>query len=256
MSLACRISGHKWFKLPDGSDGCTCERCGESHFAHGFNYSHNWVKEPGSCKATCTWCGREETRHDWNKCLCTWCGATCDDHSWEPIPGTCEFRCTVCGKVSLYKKDHLWQGCTCTRCGEVRNAGHRFVAPAEGGLAVCAICGMSIDESRAQNIIDVVKKARGDLRRCRGVEEVVKEMTDPDALLKVVGSVPLQALRRLGHLGADKALAKLAKDPSSGYQLRVDARNLIRDEALRESITVCRTEDEQRWYDYDIKSGM
>ncbi|MBR3311692.1 MAG: hypothetical protein IKG15_07750, partial [Solobacterium sp.] len=29
MGFVCKITGHKWHKMPDGKDGCTCSRCGE-----------------------------------------------------------------------------------------------------------------------------------------------------------------------------------------------------------------------------------
>ena len=76
------------------------------------------------------------------------------------------------------------------------------------------------------------------------------------ALLGVAAFLPAQVMRRLAALGADEALAALARNGSFGYQTRCNARDLIRDAALRQSIDVQRSEDEQRWYDYDIRSGM
>ena len=256
MSFICKVSGHKWPKLPDGTDGCTCERCGESHFAYGFKYGHNWVKQPGSCKATCSWCGREETRHDWDRCLCTWCGATCDDHSWEPVPGTCDFRCTVCGKVSQYKKNHMWKGCTCTCCGAVRNEGHAFAASPGGTSEVCSVCGKTLDESRAETAIEELKKAGRRHRDSPEAERLIAKISDVKSLMAIAPYAPFPTIRRLGALGADEALAAIARSTSYGYERRNDAKRLIRDEALRESIDVQRTEMEQRWYDYDIRSGM
>ena len=46
MGLACRITGHKWHKLPDGKDGCTCSRCGERNLSG----DHNWQKKNGELR--------------------------------------------------------------------------------------------------------------------------------------------------------------------------------------------------------------
>ena len=43
MGIICKISGHKWHKPPDGSDGCSCERCGKSN--PDWHAKHDW-KEP------------------------------------------------------------------------------------------------------------------------------------------------------------------------------------------------------------------
>ena len=252
MSLACKISGHKWHKMPDGSDGCTCTRCGE----HNHSGKHNWHKEPGNCTATCSWCGSEEVHHEWERCTCTWCGAVQDfDHKWEHVSGTCGFACSICGKANESKKSHKWEGCTCARCGEHRNEEHSFVPAADGEKMVCSICGISIDESRAQAAIEALKKQeRSDYWSY--AHDLIGRIEDPACVVSVAPFMPKQALERLGQLGADEELASIARSSGYGYETRREAQRNIRDAALRDSIDVRMTEEEQRWYDYDIKSGM
>ena len=252
MSLACKVSGHKWHKTPDGSDGCTCARCGE----HNHGGKHDWHKEPGSCLVKCSWCGSEEIHHEWDRCTCTWCGTVQDfDHKWEHIFGTCDFACAICGKVNEGKKSHKWEGCTCTRCGEHRNEGHDFVPTADGGKIVCSICGIGIDESRAQAAIEALeKKERNDYWSY--AYDLIGQMEDPACVVSVAPFMPARAFERLGQLGADEELANIARSNGYGYEARREAKRNIRDAALRDSIDVRMTEEEQRWYDYDIKSGM
>ena len=64
------------------------------------------------------------------------------------------------------------------------------------------------------------------------------------------------AVKRLAELGADKELASIARDSGYGFETRREAQRSISEDSLRNDINVERTEDEQRWYDYDIKSGM
>ena len=128
MGLACRIMGHKWNKLPDGSDGCTCQRCGErrneGHDYRITNVRKEWmflVKEPkiiyGHFK------------------ICSVCG------HWENAPREEEIRRNEC-----LEKGHDWNGCKCAHCGEVRSEGHDWQkAVANSGTPdhwrQCRICG-------------------------------------------------------------------------------------------------------------------
>ena len=254
MGLACKIRGHRWHKTPDGKDGCCCESCGERNYGG----DHDWHKQPGSCVARCTWCGNEREIHDWNRCTCTWCGEVRDfDHKWEWVSGTCDFKCVVCGKVSDDKKSHKWAGCTCSRCGETRNEGHDFApAPDGNGALICSICGIDSNESYVQAAIEALKKEHSNYWHCDEAKKLIDRVTDPACLLRVAPYAPGWAIRRLAKLGADGQLASIARDTSYGYETRREARNLIRDEELRESIDVQRSEMEAVWYDYDIKSGM
>ena len=252
MSLVCKVSGHKWRKAPDGKDGCTCVRCRERNPGG----EHDWHKEPGNCTATCSRCGKEEVRHEWNRCTCTWCGAVRDsDHKWQHVSGTCGFACSICGKANESKKSHKWEGCTCVRCGEHRNEEHDFVPTADGGKMVCSVCGIGIDESRAQAAIDALEnEKRSDYWSY--AYDLIMQMEDPTCVASVAPYMPKQAFERLGQLGADEELARIAHSSRYGYEDRRNAQRNIRDAALRDSIDVRMTEEEQRWYDHDIKSGM
>ena len=253
MGLACRITGHKWYKLPDGKDGCTCSRCGEHNSFGGCD----WHKEPGNCEAMCSWCGRKEVRHEWNGCTCTWCGATSNyNHKWEYVSGTCDYKCSICGAISNDRKFHRFVGCTCTRCGTVRNKDHDFAPSEEDGTIRCTVCGISIDESRAQSVIEAFKeKPEG---YWSFAYDLIKQIEDTACIVSVAPLMPRQAFERLGQLGADEELEAIACGTAGGYgyEMRREARRNIRDAALREGIDVKMTEEEQRWYDYDIKTGM
>ena len=253
MGLVCKVVGHKWHQTSDGKDGCICARCGERNRGG----EHDWRKEPGSCKATCSWCGREEVQHEWDRCTCSWCGEVRDfDHKWQIVSGTCDFRCSICGAMNDSKKSHKWDGCTCSRCGEHRNEGHDF-ALAEDGKLVCTVCGISVDESRAQAAIEALKKEHSNYWHCREAKDLIWQMNDPVCLLSVAGYAPDWVIERLSLLGADDELAAIARGAGKfAFLSRREAQSNIRDAALRESISVEMTEDEQRWYDYDIKSGM
>ena len=260
MGIVCKIRGHRWHKTPDGKDGCCCERCGERNY-DGY---HDLHKQPGSCVERCTWCGSTYTRHDWNHCTCAWCGEVRDfDHKWQQVSGTCDFKCAVCGKVSDDKKNHKWAGCTCARCGVVRNEGHDFVlAPDGSGALVCSICGINIDESRANAAIEALRKWHGNSWKCSEAERLVEQITDPAFLMPIMSYCSYFALRRMAELRADEELASIARNEKYGYETRRDARDKIRNQELRESITVERSEwelqqaAEDYWYQYDIKSGM
>ena len=261
MGFSCKMRGHKWHKTPDGGEGCCCERCGERNYGG----NHNWRKQPGSCEARCAWCGREETRHDWNGCVCSWCGEKRDfDHKWEHVRGTCDFKCLTCGEVSEYKKSHEWVGCTCTRCGAVRNEEHDFV-PMEDGKLACAVCGAGADESRAKAAVEMLESV--DRRLCRRGEEerltrkahdLIRQIDDFACVAAIAPLAPFCAMERLAELDADEELASIARSGGDeySYKAKCKAKDLIKDAALRESIDVRMTGMEAVWYDYDIKSGM
>ena len=65
-------------------------------------------------------------------------------------------------------------------------------------------------------------------------------------------------MKRLAELGAEKDLAGIARVDGDTYSLKAksEAKSLIKDAALRESINVRMTDMEVVWYDYDIKTGM
>ena len=134
MGLVCKIKGHAWNKLPDGSDGCTCARCGERR-----NEGHDWhftlkreewtnARSPNIIWGrffVCSVCKRWETErvrqehctHDWDGCTCKLCGLTRNEgHDWDGC------KCMRCGKTR--EEGHDWDGCTCKRCGKTRNEGH------------------------------------------------------------------------------------------------------------------------------------
>ncbi len=263
MSLICKIAGHKWHKTPDGEDGCACARCGERNYGG----EHDWRKQPGSCESRCSWCGREETRHEWNGCTCAWCGEVRDfGHEWRHVPGTCDLECVVCGRVNEYEKSHEWEGCTCTRCGEHRNEGHDFALAGDGKL-VCSVCGISADESRMKAANEMLMKARLSFRRdeealkkalIKKACDLIRQFDDPAYVAAVAPDAPFCAIERLAELGADKELADIARSDGDtySYNMKSKAKSLIKDASLRDAIDVRRTGMEAVWYDYDIKSGM
>ena len=150
MGLACKIGGHKWNKLPDGNDGCTCTRCGERR-----NEGHDFHLVEGACRETCAICHTTRSiPHEWAGCTCARCGETRDrDHSWgKPEPSDPYFRgderkthhtvkCIKCGKHDFLPHTFVQKGnCRhyCPECG-YEEVHHEFV---EGS---CRDCG--IDES-------------------------------------------------------------------------------------------------------------
>lgn len=144
MGLVCRIAGHKWRKLPDGKDGCTCSRCGEIR-----DDGHLFQPITGKCEERCAVCGKVKTlSHQWNYCQCERCGEQRDEcHDWEGC------KCRKCGKVR--EEGHDWEGCKCRKCGKVREEGHdwkvfprdRIVASektiSREHMLKCSICGQS-----------------------------------------------------------------------------------------------------------------
>ena len=134
MGLACTVRGHKWNKLPDGRDGCTCTRCGERR-DEGHDWHFTFEREDwagGSRKVirgqfnVCSVCNRWELarskqelcEHDWNGCKCKLCSLTRDEgHEWNGC------KCKRCGKTR--DEGHSWQGNKCSICGKNREQGCR-----------------------------------------------------------------------------------------------------------------------------------
>ena len=113
MGLVCKITGHKWHKLPDGKDGCTCSRCGEKNYS-GF---HNWGPVRPIIDANMKRLARMK-----HQCTCTWCGYShYDPHRFE-LSGDCKIRCTECGYEAPW---HDFANGVCTRCGEKESAFYR-----------------------------------------------------------------------------------------------------------------------------------
>ena len=107
MGIVCKISGHKWHKLPDGSDGCACERCGTSN--PDWSAKHDWkapqpITDPSRA-------GYAKLKH---RRLC----ACCDDYHDEPhsfqLAENCLIRCTDCGFERAW---HDFEDGTCAKCG-------------------------------------------------------------------------------------------------------------------------------------------
>ena len=156
MALACKITGHKWNKLPNGNDGCTCSRCGKRR-----DEGHDWqfiVEEYTEtvwldkhhvrrCAMQCSICGRTKSiDHDWDGCICTRCGTKRNrDHVWgKAKPSDPYFRgdehkthhtveCVKCGKKTY--SPHTFERIAvgkqrCTECGFEINATPKFRTPA------------------------------------------------------------------------------------------------------------------------------
>ena len=265
MGIVCKIRGHRWHKTPGGEDGCCCERCGERNYSpQGWPMGEcDFHKQPGSCEATCSWCGAKREIHDWSGCTCSWCGEVRDfDHEWQHVAGTCDFKCSVCGKVSDDKKSHKWAGCTCARCGAVRNEGHDF-APTEGGRLACTVCGISAAKAAAEMLEEAHRMTlRRDEKKKEGLIreacDIIRQIGDPVWLADVAPLAPFCVIERLAELGADEELARIARSDGDtySYKAKCEAHSLIKDDALRESIGVRMTGMEAVWYEYDIKSGM
>lgn len=127
MGLACKITGHKWNKLPDGSDGCICQRCGERR-NEGHDYRITTEREE--------WVYPLPPKKIYGHFkVCSVC-----DH-WESVPSEVEIRRNECRETG-----HDWNGCKCTRCGKIRDEGHDWQkAVANFGAKEhrrqCRICG-------------------------------------------------------------------------------------------------------------------
>ena len=158
------------------------------------------------------------------------------------------------------------EGCSCARCGAVRNEGHDF-APTEDGRPACAVCGVGADESRAKAAAEMLESAyRMTLRRdeeergvlIREAHDLIRKIGDPAWIADVAPLAPFCAMERLAELEADEELARIARSDGDtfSYKQKCEAHSLIKDDALRESIGVRMTGMEAVWYDYDIKSGM
>ena len=172
MGLACKITGHKWNKLPDGSDGCTCTRCGERrNEGHDWYFTRereNWIFNSRHIIAgrfyVCSVCGHWETEqvwqercaHDWDGCKCRLCGLTRDEgHDWDGC------KCRRCFKSR--DEEHDWDGCECKRCGARRNEGHIW----QGDR--CARCGKTREQTcRAlqESGNHAFRQQKGCRRRC------------------------------------------------------------------------------------------
>lgn len=137
MGLACKITGHKWNKLPDGSDGCTCTRCGETREqGHDYRFTvvtseRSWItlKQTRTCMEECSVCGhRRAAEHDWDGCRCTRCDAARDqDHTW--------------GKP--YSVSDAHHAVHCMRCTKSEKSPHTF-KQLKGGVQKCTECGFEL----------------------------------------------------------------------------------------------------------------
>lgn len=137
MGLACKMTGHKWNKLPDGSDGCTCARCGERR-EEGHDYQFTVVRgkatwtnltPPRTCMEICSVCGhRRTTEHDWDGCRCTRCDAMRDqDHTWgEP-----------------HSVSDTYHAVHCMRCTKSEESPHTFKRH-KNGVQKCTACGFGL----------------------------------------------------------------------------------------------------------------
>ena len=85
---------------------------------------------------------------------------------------------------------------------------------------------------------------------------LIDEMQDPECVFPLACKGVYSAMERLGKLGADDKLAAIARDEKRSYNARNEARRYIKNKTLRDSIEIRMAEEEQRWCDYDIKSGM
>ena len=173
MGLICKIRGHAWNKLPDGSDGCTCTRCGE-HRDEGHDWHFTLERESWTGGGTrriirgqfyvCSVCDRWETAqarqercaHDWDGCTCRLCGLTRGEgHDWDGS------TCKRCG--AHRDEGHDWDGCKCKRCGASRNQGHIWAGDR------CERCGRTREQTcRAfrENGHHAFKQQKGCRRRC------------------------------------------------------------------------------------------
>jgi len=113
MGFICKIAGHKWHKLPDGKEGCSCSRCGESNYSG----DHNWgpiqpvidVKEKRLARMK-------------HQCTCAWCGSSHYGLHCFELGEDCTIRCTECGYEAPW---HDFANGACARCGEKESAFYR-----------------------------------------------------------------------------------------------------------------------------------
>ena len=115
MGLVCLIVGHKWHKLPDGEEGCSCSRCGKNNVA--WVVKHNWG--PGQPIIDARMKRLARIKH---RCTCAWCGDYHDDRHCFELNENCTIRCTECGYETPW---HDFANGVCTNCGEDESAFYR-----------------------------------------------------------------------------------------------------------------------------------
>ena len=130
------------------------------------------------------------------------------------------------------KKSHRWAGCRCTQCGAVRNRDHDLAPSEEDGTVRCTVCGIGIDESRAQAAVETLKGKPDGYRKTAA--DLIRPIEKPACVLSVAPLMPRQAFERPGQLGADEEPAAIACNIHGGYgyEMRREARRSIRDAAL------------------------
>jgi len=107
MGIVCKIAGHKWHKLPDGSDGCACERCGKSN--PDWSADHDWkapqpITDPSMA-------GRARLNH---RIPCAGCGNYRDEPHNFKLADNCLIRCADCGYETVW---HDFVDGACAKCG-------------------------------------------------------------------------------------------------------------------------------------------
>lgn len=252
IQLKCIFSGHRW-----GSG--KCRRCGAIH------RKHEWVK--GECRI---------------------CHLGHEQHNWVAVAGKCQERC-VCG---ILRDTHIWNGCKCKVCGEIRDEGHQWTRDEGVCLHTCMNCGQrqtvphrfqSIPgqcrekcawcgiERRMEHVIE-----NGNCTRCGMAENeaylelaleeggqsaslsYANKITDPEMLKRFILAKKDQYVRlyAINYLSDDQILLSIAQNKDLDNEVRTKARSKIIDESLRKSIEIEDDPVYRAMYDMDIKSGM
>lgn len=113
MGLVCKIIGHKWHKLPDGEDGCSCSRCGERNYSgrHAWGPVHP-ISDDKMRRLV-------RIKH---QCTCAWCGNSFEDRHCFELGEGCTIRCVECGYEMPW---HDFANGACVNCGEKESAFYR-----------------------------------------------------------------------------------------------------------------------------------
>lgn len=254
----CKIRGHKWYKAPDGGEGCCCERCGKpsSRWPEGHDYGPWEPYDQFDHKRTCTRCGFNERER----------------HTFEVTEG-CFVRCSECGFELEW---HYWSDGVCARCG-IDESGYYRDLVLSGSVRLDGREEVPCEGARRPD--NPVGKYWEHLRRAYDLAEVVaryKPCGTPISELEDERAA-LECVRKLGQIArgegeeaaeANRALYDIALsgpdyckdeasiwvcDPELASDPRIEKaarRERSRQERLRETLSG------DYWYEYDIKSGM
>ena len=94
----------------------------------------------------------------WEKCTICKKEKSIGEHNFTKTDTPCVIKCQKCG---IMLRQHNWNGCTCTDCGEKSNSDHNFIIVPFAKKRTCSICGETVereeDEMKTDQIIQKLK---------------------------------------------------------------------------------------------------